>query len=816
MARKALLIGSATDGLTGVAHDVNAMEKALERWHFTSVRREGPDATRAAILDAYERLISQARPDDAIVIFYSGHGGYAPDPELGHGTPGPGSLQLIVPTDHDQTTETDFRYITAPELSVLLARLTERTTNVTVVLDCCHAGHMSRIDGQHVRGLPRAVNAHLVQTHLDHLRAEGLAVELWNPPGNPHAVRMVACAPEQRAFEAPNADGVQMGYLTDALTRTLDELHDSGLNASWATVADRVRQRVLEVWTGQRPEVEGPAQRIVFSTDELEPLVAFPVSLARDGVARITGATLTGVRRGDQFVVMPDDTPVPDHHRKLGDVLIDRVDAQAAYGQLVPHTEIPLGARAHLVRTALPALPVHLPGDLAPAIDAVPYVKVATPDSPQAVRVETHDDGLTVHDDLGPLHTPRTPDTIGTTELVGDLTRLGRAHALKRLTAPAGLALTTPVSIAFSRVARGVTTRLPPSGATIHNGQSICVEVRNDGHDTVYVSLLDIGVSAKISVLNTASPGGVRLDPGVKYVFGANDLIGGLPGMRVGWPSSVPGGGPRQETMLVLVTEEPTETRMLEQRGFRGWRDDGPSQLEHHLWLLGPSGDREVAPPVGRPVRFSVHSLDFDLTPDSTAPEQAVFQVDDRPPGGQAEPLGRTPVTLSLSELVAHHNRSSRDTDVRLDALVITSDSTGRPALHTRTEHFSGITDGAGLALSGIPVFRGDAHDHLDIAVWISPDGRDQPDLGTLLRHAAPDGGPVSALVDSAHQALGDAVGKATGVYRDTVTDRLPGSFVVRAQDFTFRCTVTVNSATVGSSPSGTGQNQPRAVRTRP
>ncbi|MEU0878641.1 caspase family protein [Lentzea sp. NPDC005914] len=804
MARKALLIGSATDGLIGVENDVNAMEKALARWRFTSVRCEREKATRAEILDAYEKLISQAQPDDAIVIFYSGHGGYAPDPELGHGTPGPGSLQLIVPTDHDETTETDFRYITAPELSVLLARLTERTTNVTVVLDCCHAGHMSRVEGQKVRGLPRAVNAHLVQTHLDNLRAEGLAVELWSSPGNPHAVRMVACAPEQRAFEAPNADGEQMGYLTDALTRTLDELRDSGLNASWATVADRVRQRVLAVWTGQRPEVEGPAQRIVFSTDELEPLVAFPVSLGRDGIARITGATLTGVRRGDQFAVMPDDSPVPDDRRKLGDVLVDRVDAQAAYGRLVPATELPMGARAHLVRTALPALPVHLPDELASVVDAVPYVQLATPDSAQAVRVEANDDGLTVHDDLGPLHAPRTQDAAGTTELVSDLTRLGRAHALKRLTEPAGLALTTPVSIAFSRVVRGVTTRLPLSGATIHSGQSICVEVRNDGHDTVYVSLLDIGVSAKISVLHTASPFGVRLDPGVKYVFGADDMFAGLPGLRVGWPDTVPGGGPRQETILVLVTEEPTETRMLEQRGFRGCRADDPSQLEHHLSLLGLSPDhkRDITPPIGRPVRFAVHSIDFDLAPDSATPERAEFQVDDRPVDGAVKPIGRTPVTLSLSELVAHHNRSSRDTDVRLDALVITSDSTGRPTLHTRTEHFSGITDGAGLALSGIPVFRGDAHDQLDIAVWISANGQDLPDLGTLLRHAAPTGAEVSTMVDSAHQALGEVLDKATGVYRNTVTDRMPGSFVVRAQDFTFRCAVTVDSG-----PSGTGQN---------
>ncbi len=812
MARKALLIGSATEGLTGVGNDVTAMDKALARWGFTSVRCEQEDATRAGILDAYELLIGQARPDDAIVIFYSGHGGYAPDPELGHGTPGPGALQLIVPTDHDSTTATDFRYITATELSVLLARLTERTQNVTVVLDCCHAGHMSRtfpVPGQRVKALPRAVNADLIRSHLDTLRAEGLAIELWRPPGNPHAVRMVACAPEHRAFEAANVDGVQMGFLTDALTRTLDELHDSDMNASWTTVAERVRQRVLEVWTGQRPEVEGPAQRIVFSTDELEPLVAFPVTSVRGGVVRVAGAVLAGVRRGDHFVVMPDDSPAPDDHRKIGDVLVDSVDAQAAYGTLVPSAPVPLGARAHLVRTALPALPVRMAGHphltaLAEAVDPVPFLRIAEKDATAPLRVEVDDDGLTVHDEIGPLHTPRPADAAGTAQLVGDLTRLGRAHVLKRLSEPAGLTLPTSVSITFSRVVQGVTTRLPLSGATVHSGQSICVEVRNDGHDTIYVSLLDIGVSAKISVLNgSLTPGGVRLDPGVKYVFGANDVAGGLPGMRVSWPESVPDVGPRGETMLVLVTEEPTETRMLEQGGLR---DLVMSQLEHRLWQVSPSSDREVEPPAGRPVRFAVRSVDFDLDPGSASvDERAVFQVDDRPAEGTIPPIGRTPVSLSLSGLVAHHNRSARDTDVRLDALVITNDETGRPAAYTRTEHFSGITDGANLPLSRVPVFQGDALDHLDVAVWISANGQDRPDLGTLLRQAAPNRRSVSTMVDSAHRVLADVLGEATGVYRDTVTDRVPGSFLVRAQDFTFRCDVAA-----GSGPSGKGQTHTR------
>src|SRR3954451_8056059 len=128
------------------------MTGLLERRGFEVRLCAGGDATRAGILAAYERLISDVRDGDAALVYYSGHGGFArpgkaaaaqrvDDLEI---TGPPPDLQFIVPVDYHESSETDFRGITAVELSVLLARLTERTHNATVVLDCCHSAHMSR------------------------------------------------------------------------------------------------------------------------------------------------------------------------------------------------------------------------------------------------------------------------------------------------------------------------------------------------------------------------------------------------------------------------------------------------------------------------------------------------------------------------------------------------------------------------------------------------------------------------------------------------------------------------------------------------
>ncbi|NUT95365.1 MAG: caspase family protein [Saccharothrix sp.] len=787
MSRKALLIGAQTGGLTGVANDVAAMADALARWGFHSTRCEGENAGRAGILDAYERLIGQARPDDAVVVYYSGHGAYSPDPERGWGTPGHKVLQLIEPTDFTESTEEDFRGITSLELSVLLARLTERTRNVTVVLDCCHSAHMSRDRDPVVKGRSRPVPARLIRAHLDTLRREGLPVDL-PATGNPHAVRIVACGPEQLAGEAANADGVRMGYLTDALTRSLTELRDSGLAVSWATVVDRVRQRVLAAWPSQRPEVEGPARRVVFDTAETDPVATFPVSPVGDRV-RIAGAPLFGVRPGDEFVVMPDDTPEPDDHRKLGDVVVGQVDAQAAYGVLSTGAPVPLGARAHLVRSALPALPVRITGDdprlatVARLVEPVPVVRAA---EDAEVRVEAESGGLVVHDAIGPLHAPQTADAV-----VANLKRVAQARALRCLTEDPWLALGTPVSITFARVDDGVAVPLPRSGAVVHSGQAISVEVRNEGTSTVYVSLLDIGVSHQISVLNPSSPSGVRLDAGRSYTFGGHDHTGRLAGLAVSWPHSVPAATPRPETIMVLVSAEPTDTRVLEQSGVRsgGW-----SRLERYLRQLATAGIRETAPEAARPVRFAVHTIDFDLVPTPAPPaETATFQVDDRPLWTRSDTSGRAfEVAVHLSDLVVHHNRRFRRSDVRLDALVVTNGT-----FHVHTEFFHDIKDGERLTSTTDPIFQGTARATLDVAVWISPAG--PLDLASCLEGSPPN------LFDTAHRALQETLGETIGLYRTTLPAtehfglaRTVGDAAVRTQDFSFRCTVTEPSVRVG------------------
>lgn len=831
MARKALLIGSQTGGLTGVGNDVAAMSKALDPWGFTSVSCEAENASRAGILDAYERLIAETRPDDAVVVYYSGHGGYsrAPDGETGdHRT-----IQFIVPTDYDASTEDDFRGITAAELSVLLARLTQRSRNATVVLDCCHSAHMSRDRELTAKALSRAVSHHLIASHVDNLRRGGLRLDLWTPPGNPNAVRIVACAPEQSAYEYENGEGVRTGMLTDALTEALAEVRAGAAGVPWSMIIDHVRQQVLTQMPSQRPDVEGPAQRVLFDLTETDPVAALPASQVA-GRIRISGAALLGVRPGDDFVVMPGDLPGPDDVRKIGDVRVDRVDAGAAWGELRPPSPtVPLGARAHLVRTAAPALPVRLAGsaayqtELARAIDTAPLVRQAEPDEDCPVRVEAGGDGLTVIDEIGPLHAPRPGDAAGIRQVLRDLTRLAQARALRCLSEDQEQALATAVTVEFGQVENGQPQPRSASGEVLYVDQPVYVRIRNDGSDPVYVSLLDVGVAAQISLLNPASAGGERLVPGQEYVFGRNDLTGACPGVTLSWPDGLDRGQPRPETIVVLATSAPVDARVLEQQGIRA-RTGPRSKLEHFFDQLNGSGLRDLVPTFGPTVRFAVQTIDFDLVPAPAPPaETATFQVDDRPDSAALlwSPKTVVPATVALriSDLVVHHNRAFRSADIRLDAVVITAGTHREPVYHTHTERFSNISDGQRLPLDNMLLYHGPATDYLDIALWVSRDSKGSQALSDLMREtltatdiqaallhvggllatapqAAAAVSAVSAgatIVNAAYRLLRLTFGDSIGLYRTTLlahehfgVGRPVGQNTVRAQDFSFKYVV--------------------------
>ena len=131
--------------------DVALMDRSLSPLGFSTTRITGAEASASGIRARYRELIDYSGPDDAAVVYYSGHGGHVRDPAAVD-TGRPEWLQFLVPSDAHEPAGEMPRVILAEELDLLGRELTARTRNATVVLDCCHAARMSR-DGF---AIPRA------------------------------------------------------------------------------------------------------------------------------------------------------------------------------------------------------------------------------------------------------------------------------------------------------------------------------------------------------------------------------------------------------------------------------------------------------------------------------------------------------------------------------------------------------------------------------------------------------------------------------------------------------------------------------------
>lgn len=362
----ALLIASPWGSLRGPINDADLMEKELVKRDFEVLRCCGDDATQRGILAAWEALIARLpRPgqqasggDVPVVIFYSGHGGLVKLPGGGgddnRSAGSAREYQFIVPTDFDQS-EDGFNGILDIQIAHLLSRTTERTKNVTVILDCCHAGRMAR-DPAHpnaVRKSLPAVAHWQLRAHVQPLHDQGQLRGQTHVNGNPHAVRVAAAATTETAWEYPDQTSSlsQVGALTSALVRALQE--SPVQDVSWRTTMLRVRELVNSEFPLQHPHVEGPSTRLLFSTETSD---ARPHTIqVRKGRAVIKAGRLAGVREGNAYLVMPPGFERATERDRLCRAKVLCVDAVESEAEIFEETgPIPFeGALAFLGNEAL-------------------------------------------------------------------------------------------------------------------------------------------------------------------------------------------------------------------------------------------------------------------------------------------------------------------------------------------------------------------------------------------------------------------------------------------------------------------------------
>ena len=591
MARRALVLGSQIEGLRGVDNDCHRMAELLDASDFTVDLRTGEAAAREGMLAGYDRLIAASAPEDAAVVYYCGHGYYAR--VAAEGT----AWQCIAPTDLRAGTATDWRGITAWELSIKQKELTDRTKNVTVILDCCHSAQLSRSDG--VEGsVPRAL-PHPVEggfgRHLEALRVKyPRAADAVDAVGNPDAVRVVACGQTECAFEYPDEAGQYHGAFTEVLIDVLTQVGTA--QVSWAAIIGVIRARVLRRFVRQRPDVEGPARRGVFSLSEQRDLHTVAVA-AECGGYRLSVGQLTGAAVGDVYMVLPSRSVRPDDSPGLARLEVVEVAPTTAIGRRIDRTDEPRRSSGAII----PSKDVREIEELAAEGGALPPTAVAVRvrraarrwtvavDASGAARahveeaiagsssfrtaqprelgavatVRVEGDVVTVGDGGGALCPPlRFPSELP--RALTQVASLGAAQDLRELEGEHGVDA-AEVAITLGAVRDGQRHPLPDHGFVFALGDRYYVDIRNRGQRTLFVHLLGINARGKITLLTHFAHRGVALDVHARSVTIGQRADGALVGVGLRWPEGLPAQGlPRLTELVVVATRDQVDISVLE------------------------------------------------------------------------------------------------------------------------------------------------------------------------------------------------------------------------------------------------------------
>lgn len=683
--KRALLIASPFGGLQGPLNDVDRMAKLLQARGFDITQCCDKDATRDGIRTSWQNIIDKSSSEDTVIIYYSGHGGLVEtqqklETKSNMSSKTPRQYQFLVPVDFNETTDEHFKGILDVEIAHMLRDTTDKTTNVTIILDCCHSGRMAR-DGAHGNNaIPKQlleVQHQDIAKWIEILKQKGYLDGETAIEGNQHAVRIAASATRETAWEYFK-DGQWGGIMTEALVRALEETEDREI--SWRTLLIRVGELVHVDFPQQHPRVEGPDTRACF-TLTLKPSEAFPIVMEA-GSAVIQAGRVAGVREGNKYVIMPFDSKEIERQNQIADATVThvigfkaRVDLKfKPTGGSLPRN----GALAFLYQEALYEWPVILPEGIPGLEDAVARSRFlrrynACEDPSHFAEFQQEAGRITLRTQKGvqiasrQIPNPQTTSATVFDGIVRNAETLAKAQHFLRLRCenPQDV-LNHGVEVEFGTVhEENVIRPIEQDGSgSITEGDRVYISLHNAGAGTVYVSVFDVNVAGEISLLSASSPMGLELQAGQSYTLGKDQFQLNLRGLPTVWPESVPKSERIDEWLIFVLSNTAVDLRHLEtpaqletQKGYPAPKRSGLRGLEEVTYHITSALKRTVVNETREsPMHYDIFDIPFSMVSLAEGEsEQRSIPVEQLPePEGTTEWKSLPAYPPHLAEKVSH------------------------------------------------------------------------------------------------------------------------------------------------------------------
>jgi caspase domain-containing protein len=305
------------------------------------------------IIKTFQRIIELAKEGDQIYVHYSGHGGRVPTwATIQKGLDG--LDETLVPTDIGNP---ESRYVRDIEMATLLNRMVEKGLLVTLVLDSCHSGGMTRGGGGAVpRGtdiIDRTArpNESLVASidelsntwqrlskdgSLEQTRDMNSEGNNWLPRPKGY-VLLAACRPSELAYEYPFEANERNGALTYFLLKCLSNI-DS--NITYKIIYDQLVAKIHSRFPMQTPIIEGEVGRVVFGADYIDN--AYAVNIMEidqsNGSVLLNAGQAHGIQKGSEFAIYPQGTvDFSQKDKRLAIVEISERSATSSWAKIKDH-----------------------------------------------------------------------------------------------------------------------------------------------------------------------------------------------------------------------------------------------------------------------------------------------------------------------------------------------------------------------------------------------------------------------------------------------------------------------------------------------
>ncbi|KAF5688746.1 hypothetical protein FDENT_4689 [Fusarium denticulatum] len=267
---------------------------------------ETPDErpTRANVLKQLRLIIDSAKPGDHVYIHFSGHGTQLPS-DGNVGETGFGELGLVLYDNGEHGAS----YFRGRFLAQALKRMVDKGLVVTVALDCCFSGAVTRGDRVRAMKYDPSLDTDSAQQEQECREALGIPGRdarigrdwLVNPEGY---TIITACGPHEKAMEVLVNRSQKRGALTHHLLKALTTLAKVNDAVSHQSLHEAVVSMMQASGCSQTPMRYGNTQLSFFGTLlGLVSLNALPVCKIEGSRIFIKAGQVHGISVGDEFTV---------------------------------------------------------------------------------------------------------------------------------------------------------------------------------------------------------------------------------------------------------------------------------------------------------------------------------------------------------------------------------------------------------------------------------------------------------------------------------------------------------------------------------